>query len=73
MCSLLRGSADFAGLAVAVVGQVQLLAHLLLLGGDELVELLAGGEPVLLLAEEDVVDRQPAGGRVAAARRGRAG
>ena len=31
------------------------------LGGDEVVELVAGGEPFLAAAEEDVVDRQLAG------------
>ena len=55
-----------AAVAAAFVGQVQLLAALLLLGGHEVVELLARGEPVLLLAEKDVVDRQPAGDRIAA-------
>ena len=49
-----------------VLVDVQLLADLLFLRGQEGVELLAGREPLLLLAEEDVVDREPPGDRVAA-------
>ena len=43
---------------------VELAAGFLFLGGDEVVELVAGGEPFVAAVEEDVVDGQPAGGRV---------
>ena len=46
------------------LAQLQLRARLLLLLLEELVELLARGEPVLVVADEDVVDRQLAGDRV---------
>ncbi len=49
-----------------LVGNLQLLSRLLLLAGEEFVERLAGGEPVLLAAGEDVIDGQPPGSRVAA-------
>jgi hypothetical protein len=50
-------------LAGQAVGDLELLAGCLLLG-EELVEATAGGEPVLLVAEEDVVDGELARGGV---------
>ena len=62
-----------AGLGVASAGQadvdVELAAGFFFLGGDEVVELAAGGEPFFAAVEVDVVDGQPAG-RSLGARRG---
>ena len=40
---------------------VEFAAGFFFLGGDEVVELAAGGEPFFAAVEVDVVDRQPAG------------